>query len=40
VRRVRGLVDPSLIISPSYEAILPEMPPENVAAQAEAAVEE
>lgn len=39
VRRVRDLLGPCLIISPSHEAILPDVPPENVAALAEAAVE-
>ena len=39
VRRVRDLLGPSLIVSPSHEALLPNVPPENVAAMAEAAVE-
>ncbi|MBN2047082.1 MAG: hypothetical protein JW750_04485 [Anaerolineaceae bacterium] len=39
VRRVRGLLSPNVIISPSHEAILPDVPPENVAALAEAALE-
>jgi len=37
VRRVRALLDPALIVSPSHEALLPNVPPENVAAMAEAA---
>lgn len=40
VRRVRELLGPRLIVSPSHEAILPNVPPENVAAMAEAAVED
>ena len=36
VRRVRDLLGPNLIISPSHEAILPDVPPENVAALIEA----
>jgi uroporphyrinogen decarboxylase len=40
VRRVKALLGPRLIVSPSHEAILPNVPPENVAALAEAAVEE
>jgi uroporphyrinogen decarboxylase len=39
VRRVRGLLEPNLIVSPSHEALLPNVPPENVAAMAEAAGE-
>lgn len=39
VRRVRDLLGPNLIVSPSHEAILPDVPPENVAALAEAAVQ-
>jgi uroporphyrinogen decarboxylase len=37
VRRVRDLLGPGLIISPSHEAILPDVPPQNIAAMAEAA---
>lgn len=37
VRRVREILGPNLIISPSHEAILPDVPPENVEALAEAA---
>jgi len=36
VRRVRGLLGPCLVISPSHEAILPNVPPQNVEAMAEA----
>ncbi len=36
VRRVKRLLGPNLIVSPSHEAILPNVPPENVAAMAEA----
>jgi uroporphyrinogen decarboxylase len=39
VRRLRALLGPCLIISPSHEAILPDVPPRNIAAMAEAAVE-
>jgi len=39
VRRVKRLLGPHLIVSPSHEAILPDVPPRNVAAMAEAAVE-
>jgi len=34
VRRVRKLLGPCLIVSPSHEAILPNVPPENVEAMA------
>ncbi|MBE7560229.1 hypothetical protein HS125_15340 [bacterium] len=37
VRRVKQLLGPRLIVSPSHEALLPNVPPENVAAMAEAA---
>ncbi len=37
VRRVRALLEPNLIVSPSHEALLPNVPPENVAAMAQAA---
>lgn len=37
VFRVREILGPNIIISPSHEAILPDVPPENVAALAEAA---
>ncbi len=39
VRRVRDLLGPNFIVSPSHEAILPDVPPANVAALAEAAHE-
>jgi uroporphyrinogen decarboxylase len=37
VRRVKEVLGPHLIVSPSHEAILPDVPPRNVAALAEAA---
>jgi uroporphyrinogen decarboxylase len=37
VRRVKAVLGPHLIVSPSHEAILPDVPPANVAAMAEAA---
>ncbi len=37
VLRVRGLLEPGLIVSPSHEALLPNVPPGNVVAMAEAA---
>jgi uroporphyrinogen decarboxylase len=40
VRRVRRILGPDLIISPSHEALLPNVKPENVRAMAEAAAEE
>ena len=39
VRRVKSLLGPCLVVSPSHEAILPDVPPRNVAAMAEAAAE-
>ncbi len=39
VRRVKGLLGPRLIVSSSHEAMLPDVPPENVEAMAEAALE-
>ncbi len=39
VRRVKSLLGPHFIVSPSHEAILPDVPPRNVAAMAEAALE-
>jgi uroporphyrinogen decarboxylase len=39
VRRVKRLLGPCLIVSPSHEALLPNVPPQNVAAMAEAAAE-
>ena len=38
MRRVKELLGPNLIVSPSHEALLPNVPPENVVAMAEAAV--
>ncbi|MCE5200168.1 MAG: uroporphyrinogen decarboxylase family protein [Armatimonadota bacterium] len=38
VRRVKGLLGP-LVVSPSHEALLPNVPPENIVAMAEAAIE-
>ncbi|MFZ0391249.1 MAG: uroporphyrinogen decarboxylase family protein [Calditrichia bacterium] len=37
VQRIREILGPQLIISPSHEALLPDVPPENVQAMAEAA---
>jgi len=37
VRRVRDLLGPRLIVSPSHEAILPNVPPESILAMAQAA---
>lgn len=37
VRRVKELLGPNLIVSPSHEALLPNVPPENVLAMAEEA---
>jgi uroporphyrinogen decarboxylase len=39
VRRVKALLGPCLIVSPSHEALLPNVPPENVQAMAETALE-
>jgi uroporphyrinogen decarboxylase len=39
VRRVKKLLGPGLIVSPSHEALLPNVPPANVQAMAEAALE-
>ena len=39
VRRVKRLLGPNLIVSPSHEAILPNVPPENVKALIDAALE-
>jgi uroporphyrinogen decarboxylase len=39
VRRIKDVLGPCLIVSPSHEAILPDVPPRNVAAMAEAAAE-
>ena len=40
VRRVKDLLGPYLVISPSHEALLANVPPENVTAMSEAALEE
>ena len=37
VRRVKSLLGPDLVVSPSHEALLPDVPPRNVAAMADAA---
>jgi uroporphyrinogen decarboxylase len=39
VHRVKALLGPRLIVSPSHEAILPNVPPENIQAMAEATFE-
>jgi uroporphyrinogen decarboxylase len=39
VRRVKALLGPNLIVSPSHEALLPNVPPENVWAMSQAARE-
>jgi len=39
VRRIKAVLGPCLIVSPSHEAVLPDVPPANVAALAEAALE-
>jgi uroporphyrinogen decarboxylase len=39
VRRVRDLLGPCLVVSPSHESILPNVPPANIAAMSEAARE-
>ncbi|MEN6357520.1 MAG: uroporphyrinogen decarboxylase family protein [Armatimonadota bacterium] len=39
VRRVKALLGPNLVISPSHEALLPNVPAQNVVAMAEAARE-
>jgi uroporphyrinogen decarboxylase len=39
VRRLRDLFGPNFIVSPSHESILPDVPPENIAALSEAAHE-
>ncbi len=39
VRRVRSILGPNLVVSPSHEEILPNVPPENLLAMAEAARE-
>lgn len=39
VKRVRDLLGPCLIVSPSHEAILPDVPPQNVEAMAQAVLD-
>jgi uroporphyrinogen decarboxylase len=39
VRRVKRLLGPCLVVSPSHEALLPNVPPANVKAMSEAAIE-
>ena len=39
VRRIKSVLGPHLIVSPSHEALLPDVPPRNVAAMAEAAAD-
>ena len=39
VRRIRRVLGPQLIVSPSHEALLPNVPPENVEAMAQAVFE-
>ncbi len=39
VHRLRDLFGPNYIVSPSHEALLPNVPPENLAAMAEAALD-
>jgi uroporphyrinogen decarboxylase len=36
VRRLRNLFGPNYIVSPSHETLLPNVPPENVAAMVDA----
>jgi uroporphyrinogen decarboxylase len=39
VRRVKKILGPRLIVSPSHEALLPNIPPENIEAMAQAVAE-
>jgi uroporphyrinogen decarboxylase len=39
VRRLKDILGPNFIVSPSHEAVLPDVPPRNIAAMAEAALE-
>jgi uroporphyrinogen decarboxylase len=39
VHRIRGLLGPGLVVSPSHESIMPNVPPANIEAMAEAANE-
>jgi len=38
VRRVKKLLGPRLIVSPSHEALLPNVPPQNVASMSSSAL--
>ena len=38
VRRVKELLGPRLVVSPSHEAVLPNVPPQNLEAMAEEAI--
>ena len=40
VRRVKSLLGPNLVVSPSHEALLPNVPPENVRAMSEATLDD
>jgi uroporphyrinogen decarboxylase len=40
VRRIRDLLGPRLIVSPSHEAVLANVPPENLEALSAAALED
>jgi uroporphyrinogen decarboxylase len=37
VRRVKRLLGPCLVVSPSHEAVLPDVPPANIEAMADEA---
>lgn len=39
VRRVKELLGPNLVVSPSHEAVLPDVPPENLEAMAKEAIQ-
>jgi uroporphyrinogen decarboxylase len=39
VRHLKDILGPDFIVSPSHEAVLPDVPPRNIAAMAEAALE-
>ncbi len=39
VRRIKKILGPRLVVSPSHEAVLPNVPPQNLAALAAAAIE-
>ena len=39
VRRLRDIFGSNYIVSPSHESLLPNVPPENIEAMAEAAME-